>query len=69
MTINDVIMDIIGDRYCHSCKTEVLNVANEILFSGTLGELSANLRMCATQVIDPNIPYAFVNQCIIFKVK
>ena len=46
MTINDVIMDIIGDKYCHSCKTEVLNGANKVLFSGTLGELSANLE-CA----------------------
>ncbi len=69
MTINDVIMDIIGDKYCHSCKTEVLNVANKVLFSGTLGELSANLRMCATQVIDPNNPYFFDNQCIKFNVK
>lgn len=69
MTINDVIMDIIGDKCCHSCKTKVLNGANEVLFSGTLGELSTNLRMCATQVIDSNIPYIFDNQCIIFNVK
>lgn len=69
MTINDVIMDIIGYKYCHSCKTEVLNEINEVLFSGTLGEVSANLRMCATQVIDPNTPYVFNNQCIKFNVK